>query len=105
MTQIGIMIEGQEGLSWERWRHICEDTDSLGFASLRRSDHLLSLMSSPDHEGIECCTSLPLAAEWTKQIEFCPMVSPIAFLLPAVLPSMAATLKPVYGGRSILAVA
>ena len=38
MAKLGIMIEGQEGLSWERWRALCTDVEALGFASLRRSD-------------------------------------------------------------------
>ena len=41
------MLEGQEGLNWDRWRRICADAERLGFASLRRSDHLISLMG-PD---------------------------------------------------------
>src|SRR5450759_4557336 len=38
MAKVGIMIEGQEGLNWDRWRRICHDTDTLGFDSLRRSE-------------------------------------------------------------------
>ena len=98
------MIEGQEGLSWERWRHICQDTDTLGFASLRRSDHLISLMSSADRECVECWTSLALAAEWTKRIEFGPMVSPMTFRLPGVLAKVAASVDALSGGRLILGV-
>jgi len=64
MAKIGIMIEGQEGLNWERWRRICHDADTLGFDSLRRSDHLISLMNSPDRDCIECWISLALAAEY-----------------------------------------
>jgi len=104
VTQIGIMIEGQEGLTWERWRRICHDTDTLGFASLRRSDHLISLMSSPDRECIECWTSLALAAEWTKRIEFGPMVSPMTFRLPGILAKIAASVDALSGGRLILGV-
>lgn len=104
MTQLGIMIEGQEGLSWERWRRICHDADTLGFASLRRSDHLISLMDSPELDCIECWESLALAAEWTKRIEFGPMVSPMTFRLPGVLAKIAATVDNLSGGRLILGV-
>ena len=104
MTQVGIMIEGQEGLSWERWRRICSDVDTLGFASLRRSDHLISLMGDADRDCIECWTSLALAAEWTKGIEFGPMVSPVTFRLPAVLAKQAAAVDRLSGGRLILGV-
>src|SRR5438094_172948 len=66
MTKLGIMLEGQEGLSWERWRRICADVERLGFASLRRSDHLISLMGpgTGERDCIECWESLALAAEW-----------------------------------------
>src|SRR5216683_4550016 len=53
MTQVGIMLEAQEGLGWERWRRICRDTDTLGFASLRRSDHLVSLAGDAERECFE----------------------------------------------------
>jgi alkanesulfonate monooxygenase SsuD/methylene tetrahydromethanopterin reductase-like flavin-dependent oxidoreductase (luciferase family) len=98
------MIEGQEGLSWQRWRAICEDADSLGFASLRRSDHLISLAGEPDRDCVECWTSLALAAEWTKRIEFGPMVSPMTFRLPSVLAKMAAAVDALSGGRLLLGV-
>ena len=86
------MIEGQEGLNWERWRNICHDADTLGFESLRRSDHLISLMDAPERDCIECWASLALAAEWTKRIQFGPMVSPMTFRHPAILGKMAAAL-------------
>jgi len=104
MAKIGIMIEGQEGLTWERWRHICQDADILGFESLRRSDHLISLMDDPERDCIETWASLALAAEWTHRIEFGPMVSPITFRLPAILAKMAAAVDVLSGGRVILGV-
>src|SRR3979409_223026 len=89
MAKLGVMIEGQEGLSWDRWRLICHDVESLGFDSLRRSDHLFSVMGEVERDCIECWTSLALAAEWTKRIEFGPMVSPMTFRPPAILARMA----------------
>jgi alkanesulfonate monooxygenase SsuD/methylene tetrahydromethanopterin reductase-like flavin-dependent oxidoreductase (luciferase family) len=104
MAKIGIMIEGQEGLNWERWRRICHDADTLGFDSLRRSDHLTSLMGDPERDCIETWASLALAAEWTKRIQFGPMVSPTTFRLPAILAKMAASVDVLSGGRVILGV-
>jgi len=100
------MIEGQEGLTWDRWRKICADTERLGFASLRRSDHLISLMGphTSERDCIECWESLALAAEWTKKIELGPMVSPMTFRLPGVLAKMAATVDALCGGRLLLGV-
>jgi alkanesulfonate monooxygenase SsuD/methylene tetrahydromethanopterin reductase-like flavin-dependent oxidoreductase (luciferase family) len=106
MTQLGIMIEGQEGLSWDRWRRICADVERLGFASLRRSDHLISLMgpTTSERDCIECWTSLGLAAEWTTRLEIGPMVSPMTFRVPSVLAKIAATVDSLSGGRLILGV-
>ena len=36
------MVEGQSGLTWPRWQRICLAAESLGFAALYRSDHLVS---------------------------------------------------------------
>ena len=104
MTQLGIMIEGQEGLSWERWRNLCHDVEALGFASLRRSEHLISLMGDDGRDCIDCWTSLALAAEWTKTIQFGPMVSPMTFHHAAVLARKAAAVDRLSGGRLILGV-
>jgi alkanesulfonate monooxygenase SsuD/methylene tetrahydromethanopterin reductase-like flavin-dependent oxidoreductase (luciferase family) len=104
MAKVGIMLEGQEGLNWERWRRICHDADTLGFDSLRRSDHLISLMGAPERDCIETWVSLALAAEWTKRIQFGPMVSPMTFRHPAILAKMAAAVDILAGGRVILGV-
>ena len=104
MAKIGVMIEGQEGLTWERWRHICHDADTLGFDSLRRSEHFLSVFGVEGRDCIECWTSLTLAAEWTKRIEFGPMVSPMTFRPPSVLARMATAVDLLSEGRLILGV-
>jgi len=104
VAKIGIMIEGQEGLTWDRWRLICHDAEALGFNSLRRSDHLFSVMGVVERDCIECWSSLALAAEWTKAIEFGPMVSPMTFRPPALLARMATAVDLLSGGRLILGV-
>jgi len=104
MAKVGIMIEGQEGLNWERWRRLCQDVDALGFASLRRSEHLISLMGDDTRDCIDCWTSLALAAEWTKSIQFGPMVSPMTFHHPAIVARKAAAVDLLSGGRLILGV-
>jgi alkanesulfonate monooxygenase SsuD/methylene tetrahydromethanopterin reductase-like flavin-dependent oxidoreductase (luciferase family) len=104
VTKIGIMIEGQEGLSWERWRRLCHDVEALGFASLRRSEHLISLMGDDTRDCIDCWTSLALAAEWTKTIQFGPMVSPMTFHHAAVLARQAAAVDVMSGGRLIFGI-
>lgn len=99
MTKLGIMIEGQEGLNWERWRSLCADADGLGFHALRRSDHLFSVMGVEGRECIDPWVSLGLAAEWTQRVRIGVMVSPMTFYQPAALARAAASVDQLSGGR------
>jgi len=104
MAVLGVMIEGQEGLTWARWRHLCEIVEELGFESLWRSDHFFSVMGEGDRACIETWISLALCAEWTKRITFGPNVSPMTFRPPAVLARMATSVDVLSGGRLVLGV-
>ncbi|HLQ60621.1 MAG TPA: LLM class flavin-dependent oxidoreductase [Candidatus Acidoferrales bacterium] len=101
---IGIMIEGQEGLSWERWRRLCREVEELGFDSLWRSDHFNSVMDVPGRECIETWVSLAAAAEWTRRVEFGPLVCSMTFRHPALLARLAASVDQLSGGRLVLGV-
>jgi alkanesulfonate monooxygenase SsuD/methylene tetrahydromethanopterin reductase-like flavin-dependent oxidoreductase (luciferase family) len=104
MAVIGIMIEGQEGLTWERWRNLCRQAEVLGFESLWRSDHFFSVMGEYQRDCIETWVSLALCAEWTERITFGPNVSPMTFRPPAVLARMATSVDILSGGRLVLGV-
>ena len=101
---VGIMIEGQEGLDWPRWRRLCRDVEALGFDSLWRSDHLFSVLGVEGRADIETWVSMALAAEWTSRIEFGTLVSPLTFHRPALLARMAASVDAMAGGRLVLGV-
>src|SRR2546423_11731081 len=85
MAEIGVMIEAQEGLDWERWRRIAPQAERLGFASLRCSDHCFSVAGVEGRHALQTWVALALAAEWTERIELGPMVSPLTFYEPAGL--------------------
>ncbi|HVD00662.1 MAG TPA: LLM class flavin-dependent oxidoreductase [Candidatus Dormibacteraeota bacterium] len=104
MAVLGIMIEGQEGLNWERWRNLCRQAEDLGFESLWRSDHFFSVMGEHQRDCIETWVSLALCAEWTKRITFGPNVSPMTFRPPALLARMATSVDILSGGRLVLGV-
>jgi alkanesulfonate monooxygenase SsuD/methylene tetrahydromethanopterin reductase-like flavin-dependent oxidoreductase (luciferase family) len=104
MSAIGVMIEAQEGLDWPRWRRITHDADRLGFASLRCSDHCLSVVGVEGRHSLQTWIALALAAEWTENIELGPMVSPMTFYQPAVLGRMALAVDELSEGRVILGV-
>jgi alkanesulfonate monooxygenase SsuD/methylene tetrahydromethanopterin reductase-like flavin-dependent oxidoreductase (luciferase family) len=61
-------------------------------------------MGDESRDCIDCWSSLAMAAEWTKTIEFGPMVSPMTFYRPAVLARKAAAVDLLSGGRLIFGV-
>ena len=101
---LGIMIEGQEGIGWEEWRNIASWTEELGFESLWRSDHFFSLGGPRDRESLETMVSLAYAAEHTSRIRFGPLVCSMTFRHPALLARMAAAIDQLSGGRLILGI-
>ncbi|TMF59477.1 MAG: LLM class F420-dependent oxidoreductase [Chloroflexi bacterium] len=100
--KVGIMIEGQEGLTWERWFRIADRVEALGLDSLWRSDHFVSLMGHPERPALEAWVSLTALAARTKQMRFGPLVSPITFRHPALLARMAAGVDLLSNGRLVL---
>jgi len=101
MLEIAIMIEGQNGLNWERWKRITQLVEELGFVGLYRSDHFTN-SNPPDLDSLELWTSLTWLADNTKQIEFGPLVSPFSFRHPAHIARMASAVDDLSGGRLIL---
>lgn len=100
--KLGVMIEGQEGLTWERWRAIMRRTEALGFESLWRSDHYFSLMGRPERDALETFTSLTLTAVETSRLRFGPLVAPVTFRHPTLVARMAAAIDQLSGGRLVL---
>ena len=97
--RVGIMIEGQEGLTWERWWRLAQAAEDLGYESLCRSDHLTGLGGESRRPSLETWVSLTALATRTRRIRFGPMVSPLTFYHPAMLAKMAAAIDTLAGGR------
>src|SRR4051812_20127921 len=77
--QLGVMVEGQEGLGWEQWRRVTALTDRLGFESIWRSDHLVSLAGHSERDSLEAWTSLVELATRGTRLIFGTLVSPVTF--------------------------
>lgn len=97
--RVGIMIEAQEGLTWERWFRLAEAAESLGYESLCRSDHLTGLSGESKRPSLETWASLTALAGRTRRIRFGPMVSPMTFYHPALLGKLATAVDLLSGGR------
>lgn len=98
---IAIMIEGQDGLNWLRWKRIVRAVEELGFAGLYRSDHFTNA-SPPDKDSLELWVSLTWLAGNTERIEFGPLVTPFSFRHPVHTARMASAVDDLSGGRLTL---
>ena len=97
---LGVMIEGQEGLSWDLWRRFATSVEELGFESLWRSDHFFSLSGPRTQDAVETYLSFAVAAEITKRVRFGALVSAITFRHPSLLARMCAQIDALSGAGS-----
>jgi F420-dependent oxidoreductase-like protein len=97
-VDIAIMIEGQMGLTWERWRRIATAVEDLGFAGLYRSDHFTNAEGDPD-QSLELWVSLTWLASHTSRIDFGPMVTPMSFRDPVFTARMGMQVDDLSNGR------
>jgi F420-dependent oxidoreductase-like protein len=98
VPDVAIMIEGQDGLNWERWQRLAGAAENLGFAGLYRSDHFTN-PDGPHLDALELWTSLTWLAGHTRRIEFGQMVSPVGFRNPVIAAWTAAAIDDLSGGR------
>lgn len=101
MTQIGIMIEGQDGLNWTRWGRILQTAEDSGYQCVFRSDHFTN-PNPPDKDSLDLWVALTYAASHTARIEFGPLVAPVTFRHPSITARMAAQVDDLSGGRLVL---
>lgn len=100
MAQIGLMIEGQWGLTWERWRALLDAAEQYGLQCVFRSDHYT--IGPPDDDSLETFISLTYAADHTRAIEFGTLVTPTTFRHPVLTARMGAQIDDLSGGRFVL---
>jgi F420-dependent oxidoreductase-like protein len=98
VPDIAIMIEGQDGLNWERWQRLARAAEDLGFAGLFRSDHFTN-PDGPHKDALELWTSLTWLAGHTHRIEFGQLVSPVGFRNPVIAAWTAAAIDDLSEGR------
>ena len=95
--QIGIVIEGQMGLSYERQRALAQRVESLGFAAFYRTDHYESFPGPDDQPTTDAWSVLAGIARETQRIAIGTLVSPVTFRHPGNLAKIAATVQEMAG--------
>ena len=97
-----LMLEGQEGVTWQQWLAIARTCERLGFDALLTSDHYLSVVTTDEPGSNDAWTLLGALAASTERLRLGTMVSPVTFRLPAVLAKAATTVDRISGGRALL---
>jgi alkanesulfonate monooxygenase SsuD/methylene tetrahydromethanopterin reductase-like flavin-dependent oxidoreductase (luciferase family) len=96
--RIALMVEGQEGVTWDQWLGLAAACEEHGIETMFRSDHYLS-PSDPSRAATDAWTVLGALAARTTTLRFGTLVSPVTFRHQAVLAKSAATVDHVSGGR------
>jgi F420-dependent oxidoreductase-like protein len=94
-----LMIEPQQGLSYDEQRAVARRAEAAGFEALFRSDHYSSFPGRPDQPTTDAWAVLAGLARETTSIRLGALVSPVTFRMPGNLAKVAATVQEMAGGR------
>ena len=94
-----VMIEGQEGVTWEDWLALARACEENGYDALFRSDHYGSVMGAEERGSLDAWTTLAGLAAVTSTLRLGTLVSPATFRHPSVLAKSAVTVDHISGGR------
>jgi len=96
--RVCLMIEGQEGVTWDDWVRLAGLAEQHGLEGLFRSDHYTAIIR-PQADALDAWTTLAGLAALTQRIRLGTMVSPATFRHPSVLARMAVTVDHISHGR------
>jgi F420-dependent oxidoreductase-like protein len=94
-----IMIEGQEGDSYESLLRLAKKVEALGFGGFFRSDHWLPIMGRRTLDATDAWATLAGLARETSRVRLGALVSPMTFRHPADFAKTVATVDQMSGGR------
>jgi F420-dependent oxidoreductase-like protein len=97
--RICLMVEGQEGVSWDEWVALARACEEHGLEGLFRSDHYQSVFDLSGRGSLDAWATIAGLAAVTERIRLGTMVSPASFRRPSILSRMVATVDHVSGGR------
>jgi len=100
-VRLALMIEGQEGVTWDDWVALASACEEHGVEALFRSDHYISGFDE-DRCVLDAWATIAGLAARTTKLELGTLVSPATFRHPSVLARCAATADEISGGRVTL---
>ena len=102
--RISLMIDGQDGVTWQRWLELARAVEGAGLEGLFCSDHYLALRGDPAAGSLDVWAVLAALAARTERIRLGTMVSPVTFRPASVLAKCAVTVDRISGGRAELGI-
>jgi alkanesulfonate monooxygenase SsuD/methylene tetrahydromethanopterin reductase-like flavin-dependent oxidoreductase (luciferase family) len=100
-VRLALMIEGQEGVTWDDWVALADACEEHGVESLFRSDHYIP-GSDESRPVLDAWATIAGLAARTTKLELGTLVSPGTFRHPSLLARNAATADEISGGRVVL---
>ena len=100
-VRLALMIEGQEGVTWDEWVALAAACEEHGVEALFRSDHYVSSFDET-RPVLDAWATIAGLAALTTRLQLGTLVSPVTFRHPAVLARSAATADEISGGRVVL---
>jgi F420-dependent oxidoreductase-like protein len=94
-----VMVEGQEGVTWEDWLALARACEEHGYEALFRSDHYGPVAAEEERGSLDAWTTLAGLAAVTSTVRLGTLVSPATFRHPSVLAKSAVTVDHISGGR------
>src|SRR3954470_2069160 len=97
--RLALMIEGQEGVTWDHWCALADACEQHGVETLFRSDHYISQSAEATNVAHDAWTTVAGLAARTRGMRFGTLVTPATFRLPGLLANAVATVDHISGGR------
>lgn len=98
-VRVCLMVEGQEGVTWEQWLALAAAAEGAGLDGLFRSDHYRSIFRGDPAGASDAWVSLAALAARTERLRLGTLVSPVTFRHVSVLAKSVVTVDEISGGR------
>lgn len=96
--RVAMMIEGQEGVTWDQWVALAAAAEDARLDGLFRSDHFTMIHGLPGG-SLDAWTVLAALAPLTRTLRLGTLVSPVTFRHPSLMAHIAASVDRISNGR------
>jgi F420-dependent oxidoreductase-like protein len=99
--ELCLMIEGQEGVTWDDWVAIARACEAHGVPALYRSDHHMNLDGHPERGSLDAWATIAALAATTTTLRLGTLVSPVTFRHPSTLAKLVTAADRIAGGGRV----